>query len=123
MGTHPIFESDFDCLTERERAFEKMETDTLVTPDKKSQQRQKRLLALNAEDQQSYEKKVKKLKKKGTPGKKKRASFTSAICTTSSPSASCAVTLGSLDTFHECVCHARERPETVADLASSSLMI
>jgi len=47
-----------------------METDTLATPDKKSQQRQKRLLALNAEDQQSYEKKVKKLKKKGTPGKK-----------------------------------------------------
>jgi len=49
------------------------ETDQNVplTPlSQKALSRKKKLLALNAEDQQSYEKKVKKLRKKGTPGKK-----------------------------------------------------
>merc|ERR1712142_168403 len=66
MGTHPIFESDFDCLT----AFSKMSVETQETVPPKtnsaSLNRQKKLLALDAENQKSYEKKVKKLKKKGT---------------------------------------------------------
>merc|ERR1712137_592948 len=38
MGTHPIFESDFDCLTENENHNEKGNTNTTrenITPTKK----------------------------------------------------------------------------------------
>merc|ERR1711990_430940 len=65
MGTHPIFESDFDCLTDLRKMVETQEP---VPPkaNSASLNRQKKLLALNAENQKSYEKKVKKLKKKGT---------------------------------------------------------
>merc|ERR1712235_235095 len=69
MGTHPIFESDFDCLTVFDRFEKKMvETQESVPPkaNSASLNRQKKLLALNAENQKSYEKKVKKLRKKGT---------------------------------------------------------
>jgi len=33
MGTHPIFESDFDCLTEGKRSENESRTDGTVTND------------------------------------------------------------------------------------------
>merc|ERR1712226_71315 len=64
MGTHPIFESDFDCLTE------KMDEPKLSKSEKQSEQRKQKLLALNPKDQKKYAKKVKQIRKKGQTAKK-----------------------------------------------------
>merc|ERR1712037_697945 len=76
MGTHPIFESDFDCLTDFRMEVDTQPQAQITKAEKKSSERQKKLLALNAADQGEYAKKVKKLRKSGVNKQKSRARCT-----------------------------------------------